>query len=488
MKFKLFKDGRVLGDFDVAGAYLFGSDGIAVRRAEISFDKGVLKCSKENGESAGLVLRWPVKGFGQILLPTTCLPEREEPYILSVELARGKLMQIINKCEDWAFFAENGLSRHYNQARELFIKALQNISDAQAAAEIADKALERAFVFGEEIALYEAERQFRQRHREHSFGKGALGCRIDPEFVDKPVYISKFLDLFSYTVIPVNWADIESTKGEYDFSQIDKCITALRGKRVALGAGPLLRFDREYLPKWLTGQKLTFEKIRESAYRFIAEIVGRYGSKIRAWTVLSGLNSKNYFGFSFEQVLEMTRAANMAVKSTDPRIRKIIEVEDPWGQYYAENTGTIPPLVYMDMIVQSGVGFDAFGLKMDFNGNDSGVHARDMMQISTLLDYLRPIAKSFHITGVSAPNGNVVSKKQNNSKDEKAALLDSQSDWMKKFYITVLSKPFVGSVVYSALAGTSKGGGSVCGLVDEDFQAKKTYQSLKSIQKIIAGK
>ncbi|GAH92281.1 unnamed protein product, partial [marine sediment metagenome] len=70
----------------------------------------------------------------------------------------------------------------------------------------------------------------------------------------------------------------------------------------------------------------------------------RYSGIIHAWRVISSLNALNHFGFSFEQILEMTRAANMAVKQGSNRAVKIIEISNPWGEYYATTPNTIPPL------------------------------------------------------------------------------------------------------------------------------------------------
>ena len=102
--------------------------------------------------------------------------------------------------------------------------------------------------------------------------------------------------------------------------------------------------------------------MREAAYKFVFKCAERYANSVRTWFVVRGLNAFNHFGFNFEQVLEMTRAANMAVKAASEKALKIIEVANPWGEYYAALPDTIPPLVYVDMVVQSGINFDGFGL------------------------------------------------------------------------------------------------------------------------------
>lgn len=317
MRFLVFKDGKTADRFKLYGAYMFGSDGIAVRRAEITFKNGIIECKKATHETAGLALLWPVRGFGKALLPTTCLPERDQPYNLNVEIARAKLMQIVIKREDWAFFNNdvNGMGETYEQAQELFIGAIQNISEPAMAAGLADESLEKAIVFAEKLAVRQAKSPFDQRGKNHGFGRGCLACRLNLKQMADPRYLEQMVEVFGSVTIPVSWAQLEAEKGKYDFSDIDRCIELLSKKKLSIDGGPILRFSKEHLPKWLLRGKLGFEKIRETAYRFVLKLVTQYAGVIRTWRVVSGLNAFNHFGFNFEQVLEMTRAACMAVKA-----------------------------------------------------------------------------------------------------------------------------------------------------------------------------
>ena len=123
MKFQVFKNGQELKKFELCGAYLFGTDGIAVRHAKIKFKNGFIECKKPTQETAGLALVWPVNDSESILLPTTCLPERDRPYNLNVEIARAKLMQIVSKREDWSFFGNlEGLFESPKEAQKLLRK------------------------------------------------------------------------------------------------------------------------------------------------------------------------------------------------------------------------------------------------------------------------------------------------------------------------------------------------------------------------------
>jgi len=261
-------------------------------------------------------------------------------------------------------------------------------------------------------------------------------------------------------------------------------------KKLTIGAGPLLCFSKENLPEWLLSSKMGFEKIRETAYRFVSKVVSRYSNNVHIWFVISGLNALNHFGFSFEEILEMTRAANMAVKQESDRAVKIIEIIDPWGEYYATVPNSISPLVYIDLVVQSGINFDAFGLQMKFGKNQSGMHVRDMMQISAILDYLRLAGKPLYITDVEVPSQNGVGLYDPEVAGEWHQGWDQsrQGQWIEQFYKIALSKPFVDSVTYSNLTDVKDSTIPNSGLLTERLEPKRSFQILKRLHEQIFGR
>lgn len=487
MKFQVFKEGKLAKDFSLSGAYVFGSDGIAIRRVKIGFKNGIIECKKPHQSTSGLSLLWSVDGFGKLILPTTCLPERDMPYILNIEIARARLMQIVTKCEDWAYFDEvKGLTHILRDAQELFIQAIENISSPAIASKKADSSLRKAMIFSEKLAIQRAESLFNAKNISHGFSRGCLGCRIDPDQINNSRYVEKFMELFGFVILPIRWAELERKKEVYDFSGIDACIHVLSKKKLAICAGPLIRFSPDYLPDWLMTGKSDFEKIRESAYQFVAKMVARYADRIRSWSVIGGLNLHNYFGFNFEEILEMTRAVMMAVKAVSNRVLKIIEISNCWGEYYATVPNTIPPLVYIDMILQSGISFDAFGLQMQFGKNESGMQVRDMMEISANLDRFAAASRAIYITGVEVPS------EPSTSKDRALAgqwhgqwNQTLQAQWLEQFYKIALSKPFIDSIIYSNLTDADKCDIEHSGLLTKELENKESFLRLRKLYKII---
>jgi len=492
VKFQVFKDGTLAEDFNLSAAYIFGADAVALRSAnKISFKNGIIDCRKKTSESAGLALLWPVGDFGKILLTTTRLPERKKPYVLNVELARAKLMQITLKREEWSLFEEtNHFAQLAHEAQRLFIKALRNIADPAKASVLADKALKKAIVFSEQLAAKHAEQFLAVRCRNRTLSRHSLGCRIDSRMVENDKYRKRFLDMFGFVTIPINWGQIEAKKGEYDFSAIDRCMDLLANKRLAMCAGPLLRFSPQYLPKWLLDGKLKYEKIRETAFEFVSRIVTRYSSHVHAWRVISGMNAMNHFEFDFGQIIEITRAACLAARSADSNSRKMVEILLPWGEYYAHDKYTIPPLVYADMVVQNGINFDAFALQMLFGKDSPGMHIRDMMQISSRLDSFASVAKPVHITGVAIPDNCSDKKHDCDSAGYWRRHWDQplQAEWIEEVYKIALGKPFINSVTYSDLSDSDNNELPGSGLLKEDLSTKKAFLTMAKLQKFILQK
>jgi hypothetical protein len=166
---------------------------------------------------------------------------------------------------------------------------------------------------------------------------------------------------------------------------------------------------------------------------------------------------------------------------------KIIEISNPWGEYYATVPNSVPPLVYIDMVVQGGINFDAFGLQMHFGKNLAGMHIRDMIQMSAVLDLFAPIAKPLHIMEVAVP-----SQSGDGLYDGKVAGIwheewDQlrQAQWIEQFYRIALSKPFVDSVTYSNLADTEDSPIASSGLLTNQLEPKESFRTLKKLHDII---
>lgn len=492
MKFQVFKNGEICKEFELFGAHLFGADNIPMRSGvTISFSGGIIETKKKSPEAAGLALLWPVEGFGKIYLPTTRLPERAEPYNLNLEIARAKLMQITIKREDWALLeGSTEHSKKLEEARGALIEALQYIDEPAKASVLADVSLQKAVIFSENLTAAYADLLFNARRKTRGFVKHTLGMTINPCHISKPEYQDMLAETGTFATVPINWRQIEPEKGKYDFSSVDACVESLVKKRFIIAAGPLLRFQKQFLPDWLLNETGGFEKIRELGYGFVTKIVTRYSKYIQMWKVISGLNAFNHFGFNFEQTLEMTRTATLAAKAANVKSIKMIEIAQPWGEYYAFRPETIPPLVYVDMVNQSGINFDAFGVEILLGKNEAGMHMRDLMHISAMFDRFVPLTKPLYVSAVAVPQ----ESGEGENDCMRAGLWrrkwdgELQAQWIDYFCRIALSKPFIDSVTYANFADDGPDSLNLSGLITKEMHPKAAYKQILNISKLISGK
>ena len=95
MRFTVHPEGLLDAEADLPRAYTSGFDG-RVFASRFEVDGNVVDFRKMNSDSGKLQIPYPVEGFGKPIVSTASLREHEDPYILSLELARGKICQVRN--------------------------------------------------------------------------------------------------------------------------------------------------------------------------------------------------------------------------------------------------------------------------------------------------------------------------------------------------------------------------------------------------------
>ncbi len=491
LSFAVYSSGQPAQEVNLSGAYVVGTDDVPLR-ADVSFANGVIACKKRAAGPAGLALLWAIDGVGTVMLETVRVPERDQPYILQVELARARLMRVQQKIEDWGLADFAGLGEviaELDRARDSLIRALQADTPADAAAH-GDEALAIAVQVSETMSRQHAEIMLGRRRQAGGFGRRVLGCSIP---LDKPTDAlrKRMSAAFDFACVPIVWRDIEPTEQTFNWKPLDAWVELLAKHRVPIKGSALLSFQEKHVPDWLYIWEHGFDTIRDLAFEHIRRVLNRYGGHIQTWDVISGIHADNCFTFNFEQLMELTRMAAALTKQVAPQNVAIIDLVAPWGEYYARNQRTIPPLLYADMAVQSGVTFDAFGLQFHFGPNIDGMYIRDMFQISSLLDLFAKLGKPLHITAVQVPSDTTV--RGNGADGQPRITLDGgvwrapwseqvQSEWLTEFLAVALSKPFVETVSWHDLA--DHGGQPVPngGLLHADLNPKPAYEKIVKLR------
>jgi len=493
LRFDVYHDGKPADEIDLAGAYVFGQDAIPVR-ADLAASGPRITCMKRATGVCGLALLWDARDAGRYLLGTTRLPDRRESYILNVELARAQVLRLFQKREDWGLFDYAGageLNEEFDRVRCTFVKCL-NAGDPAEAASIADDTLTAAITLGERMSLFHAD-IFLNRRKTVVAARTKLGCAVDLLSLEER-YQHRLGEVFDFISLPLPWKHTEPREREHQYAQIDAWINWAARARKPLCAGPLVSFDPTHVPEWLYIWENDYEALRDLIYEHIQQVVKRYSGKVSVWNVVSGIHAHNSFGLSFEQLMELTRMSCLLVKKLSPQSKVMIELVQPWGEYYSRNQRTIPPLLYADMAVQSGIKFDTFGVQICMGVPVDGLFVRDVLQISSLLDEFVAFGKTVHVTACQVPSdispdawdawgGKNLADKGGSWHGQWSPRL--QAEWLQAFCRLSISKPFVESVCWRDLADYE---GHVIphgGLCRNDMEPKLAYKELRNFKATI---
>ncbi len=469
---------------DLHGAHLVGSNENVPVRGEIHWEDGEIRCYPRTQDPVGLSLLSPVKGFGTVQLQTTRLPPREAPYNLHVELARHQLMRLTVKREEWGLFDYSGMddiAARIDTCRDAFIRALQEPEHPERAAAHGDEALATGLWAAEDMARFHASVFLHRRQQGGGFARPYLAAAL-PDCGRHANLPPRLGELFDLAYVPFIWRSIQPTEHGPCWDSVDACIKACSAAKLALRGGPLLTFGVRSVPDWMYIWENDFEAIYEAAREHVERTVQRYAKQIGSWVVASGLQADNVFGFSLEQTMELTRMAATVTKQIAPRSQVIIDLCQPWGEYYARNQQTVVPLLYADMTVQSGISFDGFGLQFVFGLDADGYHFRDPFQVSALIDKLANLGKPLHVTALGAPSRPVA--ETGTAGEWHAPWSDEvQADWLQAVCEIALSKPYIETVCVQPLVDGPDSVIPTGGILREDLGPKPAFHRLVALRK-----
>jgi hypothetical protein len=415
-----------------------------------------------NGEVAMTAANVPSGPLGLLVVQSCLLPERAEAYLLTIELARHRIMSFLNKLEDWQLTElppENPVMVQFEEARQAFTTALvEHRADSTGATELggvdpmadtassvgfcpkADKSAAQSLALainaGEGLALIQADRQIKARlsgkgytdARAHLLrltpeappanapvilpgqghvtlaGAPAVGCAISPGTFNEGLQRAAALTS-DFVTMPMRWVDLEPREGSYNFAPTDKWIEwAVRTAKVPVVAGPVIDFRASSTPDWLYIWENDYETLRDLVIEHMQAVVTRYRRTITRWTAASGLHVNTNFKISFEQIMDLTRICVLLIRKLQPTAKVQLEVTQPWGEYHAMNRRSIPPLLYAEAVLQAGIPVDAIALRIQMGHAEPGMAARDMMALSALLDRYAALEKPLVISGLGAPS------------------------------------------------------------------------------------
>ncbi len=500
-KFQVFKDGQTPDAWPIRNGHLLGADGNALA-ADITWSGGMITVVKKEAGIAAFAIQHKVGDLGELTLQTTLLPEREEPYILALELARHRLMVLYVRLEEWSMFdlgEDHAVNIRLKRARQLFMDALsQQVSNPPACQQLAQESLINSIDGTEELTLAHAELLLERRRVTNSIPKYALGCGVHLDQHD-PRILGGLQSNFEILHVPMPWKTLVPTEGEYQFQKTDPWIQwSLQAKRKIV-AGPIIDFSKGQVPDWLYIWEHDYDTVRDLVYEHLKQVVGRYRNTVHVWNLFSGLNINDQFSFSYEQLVDLVRMGALLVRKLAPKAQIMIDIKQPWGEYHGANPRSMAPLRFCELLSQSSVPFDIIGLRLLMGQALPGQYSRDMMQISSIVDHFGHQGKPLNVT-FAAPSEPVTLAMINHSPNKTAEATDDQCGfwrrpwsgliqgrWLEAGMHVAMSRPYVESVTWQDVLDHPGMDVPLSGLVDDQLRPKKVFKHVIRFREYLRG-
>jgi hypothetical protein len=443
---------------EIQAAYMSGIDG-HIFPTRVSYEAGSLDFNKPTADSCKLNIAWPIPGWGRPIIRTASLSERQSTYILTVELARGKLSETKDQRAVWENSGMNVPPEYLTLEQEafrFFRQAACHQDDINQATKLAEQSLSKSFQATELLLkAYVAQRMAFRRQKSNS-SMVSLGCFITGDSVQEP-WLEELSIGFSSVGVPLNWKLIEHSEGHVQWETADRLVEWCQEHRVMPYGGPLLDLSAEGLPSWLLYYQQDPTHMQDLICHYVESVTSRYLGKIRNWEIIARANSGGAPGFSEESRLTMAARVIDIARQIDDENQLFIRVDQPWGAYQGRGTHRLSPFQFVDALLRSGIGLTGVNLEIAMGYQMVGAGFRDLLDMSRLIDLWSTLGVPLYVT-LAYPTSREVDAKANSrvkvTPDQWRLSWsdDSQAEWIDQVLPMLLAKQAIVGVFWSHIA------------------------------------
>lgn len=391
---------EMLADWpEVHRAYISGLDG-RVYPTRVEIDGNLITCRRPHSESGKLNVPWPVTGIGRPIIATASLPEREPPYVLALELARGKLAELREQCATWELLKMQMPPAYRRLEREafgLFTQATAAQQEEAHSSRLAAESVAAACRASDVLVTAYADQRLTMQRLQMGHPPALLGCTLDAGVPDSPVG-AEFFATFNAAVVPVEWRTVEPDEGNYNWDVSDRLVGCCSDRRMLVRGGPLIDLGPRGLPEWLAPWQNDFLNLQSFVCDFIETAVSRYMGRIRIWEVSSHGNTGPALGLSEENRLALVARTLEAASRTDSDSQFFVRIDQPWSEYQARGQHRLSAFQFADALVRSNIGLQGVNLEIAIGYRPRGSSLRDTLGLSRLIDYWSQLGIQLHVT------------------------------------------------------------------------------------------
>lgn len=442
-------------------------------------------------DSGYVYVPWRVDGHGLYLLGTTTLMERDEPYLLDVELARGLIQRIRSRLFLWEWLGMKTppeLSERLRGATVLFSHAATSQNNVPAAAADANEAIVAALKVSDELVRSYAEQSIGARQRQTPVAT-LMGVSLGPQ--TPPVAVRrKLLEACNIVQLPVSWRAIETREGRRDWKATDEQLGWCQTAGIKVAAGPLLRLDDRGVPDWMYLWEGEDDNLSRLLLDHVRAVVSRYAGRVHLWHVASRVNNGQLLSLNEESRLNLVAHAVQVVRKIDPRTPTVVSFDQPWGEYLVDQEHDLAPLHYADALLRADLGISGFGLEINAGYWPRGSAHRPAFEYGKLVDQWSQLGLPLMMFLTAADSDAEDPKAARNInaeliKPSGVSTQNSQAAWAASVAPLLLARTSVQVLLWNQLADSEPHEFPHGGLFDANGKAKPTLKLLRDLRKAV---
>lgn len=368
---------------------------------QATIENGLLICNTNTPESLRVQVPWALPGRNPVILGTSTLPTRNEPYHLVLELARGRLTELRHFFQDGPANVNHQLPEEFLKAHKLFAQAVLKRYDRQACADLATQSIE--------CCLELADRTIKSRQNK---------TLVDNRLADKLSFdLTKYREsdadeVHAWAVknasrcrISPVWAELMPVENQIHWSLWETPVKMAFDAGLQVHAGPLVDFSEATLPPWIFRYDDIMQLTRVVA-NYVFYVVRNLKNQVHVWHVVRRPAVGPIRNLTEEQQIKITVAAIQAVTQAAPDAQIVIDLTSPWAEWLSHGGFELGPLHLADTLARADLGLTGIGLELALGYPAPGSHNRELIDISKLFDLYQLINLPLHLS-ISIPGRNV---------------------------------------------------------------------------------
>lgn len=456
-------------------------------QARVFWSESHLVIERDESDSGAIHVPWVLPNQEVMLLGSATLIEREQPYLLEVELARGTLNRLRNQIAEWESLGvqfDDSAKKLVAEAVHCFAHAATCQADLAESAKFASESLELALVASEVFESAYTSQAIAIRLKQTKRLPTVLGIVCDNEPVTK-AQTEALRGAFNWAFASLAWKSVEATEGSRNWEAVDAQIRWAQEAGLRIGSGPLLEFDAQRVPDWTYLWEGDAESVQSFMLDHVREVVTRYHQKIQLWEIASRVNVGRALGLSDEERMQTVAQSIETLREIDAKTPVIVAFSQPWSEHVAQNSMVPSALRFADALVRANIGMSGISLELNIGYQPNGSFVRSTLALGRLIDqwsqFELPLVISLCMPSSFEPDANANSRASIPESLQKTST-DLQQEWLERNLPTLLAKGSVNVIRWNQLSDAAPHEFPNGGLLTTDGTAKPSVTLLKSFR------